>query len=211
VYDPANRNADLSGLMIVNLRTQHGVFGTADGSFLFTINQNDSIIIAAIGYEFVRIYFRDSADKPVYILNIPLKKKEVTLPEVRIMAPRDMEEIEKDIQKLGYNKRDYELSGINVLESPITFLYQEFSRKERLRRHNAQVVNETKRRQLLKELLSRFVADNIIDLTDENFDRFIDFCDVSEEFMKHSTQYDFMVYVKNRYELFAAMNDYYRE
>jgi len=210
VYDPATKTPDLNNFMIVDMETQHGFYGKADGSFSIDINKNDTLVIAVIGYEFVKYCFRDSVKKDRYDILVRLKRKVMQLPEVRIIAPRDLEAIEKDIQKLGYNKRDYEISGIDALQSPITFLYEEFSRYERLRRHNAQIVNNEKRRNLLKELLSRYVADEIINLTNDEFEHFIDFCNVEETFLKTSTQYDFMVYIKRKFELFTAMNDYYR-
>ena len=210
VYDPATPKPDLNNFMIVDMETQHGFYGKADGTFNIDINRNDTLVIAVIGYEFVKYCYRDSLPKPRYDLLVRLKRKQVQLPEVRIIAPRDLEAIERDIQKLGYNKHDYEISGINALESPITFLYEEFSRFEQLRRRNAQIVNNEKRRNLLKELLSRYVADDIISLSNDEFEHFIDFCDVTESFMKTSSQYDFMVYIKRKFELFEAMNDYYR-
>jgi len=210
VYDPLTTTPDLNNFMIVDLESQHGFYGKADGSFNIDINKNDTLVIAVIGYEFVKFCFKDSVKRDRYDLLVKLKRKQVQLPEVRIIAPRDLEAIEKDIQKLGYNKRDYEISGIDALQSPITFLYEEFSRYERLRRHNAQIVNNEKRRNLLKELLSRYVADEIINLSNDEFEHFIDFCNVDETFMKTSSQYDFMVYIKRKFELFATMNDYYR-
>ncbi len=210
VYDAATPHPDLNNFMIVDMETQHGFYGKADGSFSIDINKNDTLVIAVIGYEFLKYCFRDSLPKPTYNLLVRLKRKEIQLPEVHIIAPRDLEAIERDIQKLGYNKHDYEITGINALESPITFLYEEFSRYEQLRRHNAQIVNNEKRRNLLKELLSRYVADDIIALSNDEFEHFIDFCNVSEEFMKTSSQYDFMVYIKHKYEMFETMNDYYR-
>jgi len=210
VYDPYTTKPDLNNFMIVDLQSQHGFYGKADGSFSIDMNRNDTLVVAVIGYEFIKYCFRDSVPKLRYDVLVRLKKKEVQLPEVRIIAPRDLEAIERDIQKLGYNKKDYEISGINALESPITFLYEEFSRYERLRRRNAQIVNNEKRRNLLKELLGRYVADEIINLNNDEFEHFIDFCNVNELFMKTASQYDFMVFIKRKFELYSAMNDYYR-
>jgi len=210
VYDPATSTPDLNNFMIVDMGTQHGFYGKADGSFNIDINKNDTLVIAVIGYEFMKYCFKDSVKRERYDLLVRLKRKQVQLPEVRILAPRDIEAIQKDIQKLGYKKSDYEISGIDALQSPITFLYEEFSRYERLRRHNAELVNNEKRRNLLKELLARYVADDIINLSNDEFEQFVDFCNVDETFMKTSTQYDFMVYVKRKFELYQTMNDYYR-
>lgn len=210
VTDPENLYADLSGFMVVNLNTQQGFFGKPDGSFSIELNKNDTLVIAVTGYEFYKVSYADSSIKTSYNLHVRLKPKQIKLPEVRILAPRDLDAIQNDIAKLGYRKDDYVIDGVSALESPITFLYQEFSRRERLKRNNAILVNEEKKRILLKELLARYVADDIIKLNDTEFDQFVDFCNVPEEFMKKATQYDFMVYIKNRYSVFSDMRDYYR-
>ncbi len=209
--DSLNSSQQLEDLMIVNLATQQGNFGFAGGKFTATIHKKDTLLIASTGYEFRKVCFNDSVPKNEYNVLVRLKKLTVQLKEVSVFSPRDLEAIEKDIQKLGYNKKDYEISGINAFESPITFLYEEFSQRERLKRHNAELVNNEKRRQLLKELLARFVADDIIQLSNDDFDHFIDFCNVSESFMKSSTQYEFMIYIKQKYKFFTEMHDYYRE
>jgi len=211
VSDGENFSRRLDDLMVVNLTTQQGIFGKADGTFMITIQKKDTVLVASTGFEYCKICFRDSVLKSEYHVEVALHKLTFQLKEVTIFTPRDLEAIEKDIQKLGYNKHDYEISGINAMESPITFLYQEFNKHERLKRHNAELVNEDKRRNLLKELLSRYAADDIIQLSNDEFDHFVDFCNVSETFMKTSTQYDFMVYIKRKYRSFSELHDYYRE
>jgi len=198
-------------LMIINQRNGQGFFGKTDGTFKTSIGKNDTLMISSIGYSILRLCYRDSALKEDYSVLIALERLSVQLKEVDIFSPRELEKIQKDIEKLGYNKRDYQLSGVDAFQSPITFLYQQFSRKEQLHRHNLQVVNESKRRNLLKELLQRYAADGIIELNDDAFDTFIDFARVSEAFLKNSTQYEFMVYIKEKYKLFVAKNDYYRD
>jgi hypothetical protein len=91
------------------------------------------------------------------------------------------------------------LSGINAVASPITFLYQQFSKVERSKRLVKQMDNEDKNRDLLKELFQHYVDYEIIDLTNEEFDDFIDFLNVSDEFIKTSSQYDFLIFVKDRF------------
>ncbi|MBK7944753.1 MAG: hypothetical protein IPJ85_05330 [Flavobacteriales bacterium] len=94
---------------------------------------------------------------------------------------------------------------MDALQSPITFLYQEFSRRERSKRLVAQMRNEDRKRELLRELLHQYVAFDIINLNDEAFDDFIEFCSVPDEVIKGLTQYDFILYVKKRYEMYASL------
>ena len=193
-------------LMVVNMRTQDGGFVPSGGRFALTILKSDTLLIASTGYTTRKISFRDSLKKGEYDVRIVMKKLEVTLKPVEIFTQRDLDEIQKDIETLGYNEDDYMIGGATALESPITYLYQQFSRRERNKREVAQMRNDDRRRDLLKELFRKYVDNDIIDLKDEDFDDFIDFCRVSDEFMKSSTQYEFIMYIKKRYELYELIH-----
>src|SRR5688572_22506494 len=89
VVDPDNTKPDLTTFMVVNMTTQHGFFGNADGTFSLDINRSDTIVVAVTGYDYQKYNFNDSVPKPSYELLVRLRRKEVTLPEIRIIAPRD--------------------------------------------------------------------------------------------------------------------------
>ena len=204
VYDPDNRGS-IPNLMIVNKRTQQGFFGYNSGEFDMELLHSDTLIIAATGFSTRQITFRDSVYRQMYLVRIPLKRLEVQLKPVEIFTNRELEEIQKDIEKLGYDKNDYMLSGADVISSPITALYQSFSRRERNKREVAEMRNNDMRRSLLKELFRKYVAADIIQLDNNEFDEFIDFCGVSDEFLKTSTQYEFIMYIKKRFEVFSMI------
>ena len=195
----------LSQIMIVNKRLGNGIFAEADGSFRWSAWKSDTILITALGHQTLKFSYKDSAQKKEFYLKLSLQKLQVQLKEVEIFPQREISEIEKDVQKLHYNKEDYMLSGINSFSSPITFLYQAFSKRERGKRLAAELRNDDKKRSLLKELLSKYVDGKIISLNEDQFDEFIDFCRVSEEFMKSSTQYEFIMYIKKRFLLYAEI------
>ncbi|TAH42237.1 MAG: hypothetical protein EYC69_06300 [Bacteroidetes bacterium] len=201
-FDDKESARRLDDLMIINLNTGQGVFGKADGTFSVQAGRTDTILVASTGYEYKRIMVFDSLEKSTYYLDVPLTKLNVNLREVVIFSARDLEKIYSDIEKLGYNKREMQIGGTDALSSPITFLYQEFSKYEQLRRHNAERINNDKRRTLLKELLASYVAGDIFYLDAREFDDFVDYCNVPEHFMKTATQYDFCVYIKYKFELY---------
>jgi hypothetical protein len=204
VYDAENKTL-LSNLMIINKTTQQGFFAGATGNFNATASKNDTLIIAASGFQNTKICFKDSALKEDYFIRIYMERLHVQLKEVKIIASRDLEDIQRDIEKLGYKKSDYVSSGIDAFSSPITYLYEQFSKRERSRRHIAELRNEDRKRDLLKELLTKYVANDVINLSDDEFDSFIDYCNVSDEFMKNSTQYEFIMYIKRKYEFYRLM------
>ena len=204
-YDTQNPDLRLEDLMIINLRTSQGTFGKVDGTFEVNLLKADTLLIASTGYEYQKITLTDSAYHQNYFMNIPMVKLNRQLKEVVIFSPRDLQAIYTDIEKLGYNKKDFELSGVDAFSSPITFLYQQFSPLERAKRHNAQLRNEDKRRALLKQLLVNYVAHDIINLNDDEFEDFISFSNVSESYLKRASQYDFCIYIKQKFDVYRMM------
>ena len=129
----------------------------------------------------------------------------IVLEQAEVFAKRDLEEIQRDIEKLGFDEKDYRVSGVSAVESPITFLYEQFSKRERSKRLVAEMENEDRKRELLKELFEKYVDFEILELSDEEFDDFIDYMHVSDEFLQRSTQYDFILFVKDRFQSYQVL------
>lgn len=191
----------ISNAIIINQKTRTGAFGKPDGSFSIRCNREDTLSLTSLGYHPRNISCRDSVIKDSYNFGkIFLETRVYRMGTIEIFGQRDLERIQQDIKKLGYDESDFMISGLNAMQSPITFLYQQFSKKEQSKRKVAELENEDRRRDLLKELFKYYVDYQIIDLTDEQFDDFIEFLNVSDEFMKSSTQYDFLIYVRDRFK-----------
>lgn len=192
-------------LMIVNKRTRSGTFGNADGSFTVQVLKTDTLMIGSIGHRTGMLCLADSVDRAIYDIKIRLIPLQVQLAEVEILPERTLKEIQADIDKLGYKASDYKLTTVNALQSPITALYQEFSRRERSKRLVAELENEDRKRAILQELLHKYVEYDIIKLNPDAFDDFIEFCSVPDEVIKGLTQYEFLVYIKRKYELYSSL------
>lgn len=192
-------------LMIVNRRMRTGTFGNVDGTFMAQALRNDTLLIGAGGYVTRTVPLGEFTDAELGQLRIVLRPWEIQLRPVAVIPERSLKDIQADIARLGYNERDLRESGVDALQSPITFLYQEFSRRERSKRLVAELRNEDRKRELLRELLHKYVEYEIINLGNESFDDFIDFCAVPDEVIKGLSQYDFLVYVKKKYELYSSL------
>ena len=190
----------ISNIIVVNQRTKNGIFGKSNGTFSIRCLKSDTISVTSLGFYSRNIVLADSATASRYKVKIYLDVRVYKVPTVEIIAPKDLEQIQKDIASLGYDENDFMLSGLNAAASPITFLYQQFSKKEQSKRLVAEMENEDRKRELLKSLFYHYVDYGIIELDDAEFDDFIDYLNVSEDFMKNSTQYDFLIYVKERFK-----------
>lgn len=192
-------------LLVVNKNTSKGFFGEKDGTFTLQAKKTDTILVGALGFETVKICMGDSADQEEYFVKLYLNRKQIKLDAVSIFPEREMDDIQKEIKELGYDDRDYMLSGIDAYISPITFLYQQFSKYERQKRRAYEIINEDRKRALLKELFAKYVDFEIINLQEDQFEDFVDYMDVPDFLLKSMSQYDFIIYTKKKYEIFKTM------
>lgn len=209
-----NGESSFQSLFVVNRSTRVGNFAESSGLFQINIQKKDTLMVGALGYGTKYISFTDSVSRDTYVINILLLPLKVEMEPVDIFAPRTLREIFEEVEELGYDERDDLVRGVNAIQSPITALYMAFSRRERRKREAMRIINEDRKRDLLKELFQKFVHHDIIDLDNDEFDDFIDYCNVSEEFMKAATQYEFIMFIKYRfksYQRITRYDDYYRD
>jgi len=98
------------------------------------------------------------------------------------------------------------VTGIEVLQSPITALYQAFSRKEQNKRWIAEQQYKDDQRKVVKELLRLYISYDIINLSEEDFDDFIAFLNVSDSFLKTATEMELITFIKDKFEHFLDMS-----
>lgn len=195
-YVPAAMVVNQSGL-------GGGMFVDANGAFVVAAQPGDTLAIGAIGFHTRNWVVPPEA--PADEVQIQLRRLSVQVGIAEIVAPRELREILRDIESLGYDEKDYRVSSVDALSSPITFLYQMFSREEQSKREVARMENEDRRRNLLRELFVKYVDYDIIDLEEPEFDAFIAFCDPGDEMLQTWSQYEFILYVKQRFRLFATL------
>ncbi len=186
--------------MVVNRRTSAGEFVGSDGEFLLRACLGDTLVFGAVGY-----HTQERVVLGMERWEIRLRVLQIEVGTAEVIAPRTLQEIVQDIQALGYKEEDFRVSGINALESPITFLYETFSREAQSRRQVAKLENDDRRRDLLQELFTKYVDYDIVELEPWEFQEFARFCDPGDDALKRWSQYEFIVYVKQRYQVFRLM------
>ncbi|MDQ3190920.1 MAG: carboxypeptidase-like regulatory domain-containing protein [Bacteroidota bacterium] len=196
----------LANLMIINKRTSTGIFGAGDGKFSVFLLKNDTLIFSVIEYETKTLCFKDSVFIDLYEIVIPMNKLNIDLQQINVFPERTLSEIQHEIDGLGTDYK-YQVQGFEGLYSPITFLYERFSRFEKQRKKAAELYNEDNIKALLKELFKKYIKAEIIELNEKDFEEFIVFCNLSEEFIKNATQYELTMAVKARYVQYLIYKD----
>jgi len=186
--------------MVVSRRTSAGEFVGSDREFLVRACLGDTLVFGAVGYQTKERVVVDGSR-----MEVRLRVLSVEVGTAEVIAPRTLQQIVQDIQALGYKEEDFRVSGINALQSPITFLYEAFAREPQSRRAVAQLENDDRRRELLQELFTKYVDYDIVELEPWEFDAFARFCDPGDDLLKRWSQYEFILYVKQRYQVFRMM------
>ena len=58
------------------------------------------------------------------------------------------------------------------------------------------------KRDILKDLFRLYVKHDVINLSDEDFDAFIKYLNLSDEFIQTATQFELVMAIKGKYESF---------
>jgi len=187
-------------LMLVNRRTGQGVFGQPNGTFSIYVSNGDTVALSVKNYLLIKtVVVADSncQFKHTYYL----ERKFSELPEVSVRPLKSLEQIKEERQELAL-RETRTVTGVDIFQSPITALYQTFSKKEQNKRWIAEQEYHDDQRRIVKELLRNYVAYDIIDLTEEQFDQFISFLNINEDFLKTATEMELITFIQDKYEHF---------
>ncbi len=197
------RPQNFYNLMIINRRTGQGVFGQPNGSFSVYVNNGDSISISVREYPLVKLVVKADSNCQ-FLKTIFIEPKPQEVREVVVRPLKTLEQIKEEREGLAMRETRM-VTGIEVLQSPITALYQAFSKKEQNKRWIAEQNYKDDQRRVVKELLRTYIAYDIIELDEEEFDNFIAFLNVNDSFLKTATEMELITFIKDKYEHFRDM------
>ena len=190
-------------LMVINKTSGRGVFGQPDGHFSVYVRPGDKIALSTRGYpvyEFIATADGDCQNHILaYIERIPQEIEQVV-----VRPLKSLEQIKEERQALS-QRETRTVTGINVMESPITALYQAFSKKEQNKAWIAEQQYKDDQRRIVKELLRLYVAFEIIDLPETTFDDFITFLNIDENFIKTASEMELVLFIKDKYDHFKSL------
>jgi tyrosyl-tRNA synthetase len=198
------REQNFFNLMVINKSTGRGVFGQPSGHFSVYARPGDRIALSTKGYPVYEFIAKPDENcqcrVEAYIERLPQEVQEIV-----VRPLKTLEEIKEEREALAF-RETRTVTGVNVLQSPITALYQAFSKKEQNKRWIAEQQYKDDQRKIVKELLRLYVAFDIIELSEADFDEFITFLNLDEQFIKTASEMELILFIKDKYEHFKRMN-----
>lgn len=197
-----SRNA-FYNMMVINTSTGRGVFGLPDGSFSSYTKEGDSIAISVKGYYTVGFRVKANEDCQMRFTAI-LEPEHYSLQKVVIKPLKTLNEIKEERESL-VKRETKTVTGVSILESPITALYEAFSKKERARRWLAEQRYKDSQREILKDLLRLYNLYDVVKLPEDEFDYFIDFLNVDPDFLKTASEMELVTFIKDKFEHYQRL------
>lgn len=203
VYDLKDSMARPAPL-VVNRTMGTGLMAGGGGTVVINGTNLDTFLVAAGGYEMVKFCFRDSAVKSDYTIRVGLKMKEATLAAVSIYPIKDLDEIKKERAGIGTARTTTTEGFTDAVSSPITYMYERFSKEGRSRAAVAMLENQDRQKEILKELFRTYVRSGVIDLDETEFDSFINYLNIPEWYLKSASDYDLALTIRQRFLQYRA-------
>jgi hypothetical protein len=202
-----NFNVGFYNMVVVDKSLGKGIFGDYNGKFSITVKKKDQIGVSVIGYQTVNLHYLDSAFKDTFYVQIYLQPLEYTSSEEVIVKPiKTLEQLQEE--RANIVRKEVPVVTIeNAISSPITALYIAFSKREKTKRKVAEMEYQDKQDDIVREILRLYVHNDILDLSADHFDEFINFLNLNTEFLKTATDYELISYIQYKFEHFRKVKE----
>lgn len=186
---------------VINLNTHNGVVTDMNGRFVIAAGENDSLQFSCVGFE----------KAVIKVKNIPDENDSVKIFK-RFYLPRKVYELAAvyiNKIKIKPNEREYmkrvinrpKVTGIDVATSPITALWQSFSKKGKEMQKLEALFTDLLRKEEIEKKLNTEILRKLVGDENITLEKFRIMCpEISDDFIL-STE---------GYELYSTVSDAYR-
>ena len=189
--------------MVINRSTGRGIFGQPDGYFSVYVRPNDKIALSTKEYPIYEFKAKPDSNCQCQVIAY-IEKLPQQVQEVVVKPLKTLEQIKEERKNLVL-RETRQVTGIEAFQSPITALYQAFSKKEQNKRWIAEQKYKDDQRQVVKELLRLYVAYEIIEMEEAEFDDFIIFLNADPDFLKTAAEMELVLFIKDKFEHFKMI------
>jgi hypothetical protein len=220
-------NEPIEGSHIINLSKKTLAISNQKGQFLIPAQPFDTLFITNINYQRQQIIIKEIAPLVISMTPIIIELKEV---EVRNI-PQNKNIFRERLQEMeGKNSKDFRISGVPKAKpkAEIPPLFQEdnslkfwengrilppaiidiyvipkmFSRKYKAKMKYYVLKAEKDQRLINNKRFNREIIKGIVGLDGDLLTDFINFMGIEEDFIQSSTDYEIMVFIKDKYKEF---------
>ncbi|MDO1444825.1 carboxypeptidase-like regulatory domain-containing protein [Rhodocytophaga aerolata] len=210
--------APIPGVHVLNNKSKIGAISDDKGYFSIAMNQADTILFSAIGYETHTLILDASTNTINPLVEIRLSPKTYQLQEVDVRAIPTEERFKKDFlalelpdqpqlglpqirgQKLADGIYTIPTGGI-AISGPFSFFYNKLSREAKEIKKANSLFSAEARKKVYDSKFNAQLVQRVTGLKDKDLEEFMKYCKLSEAQV---------VNAQNEYEIVVAINDCYK-
>ena len=207
---------------IINISGNNATISDSLGTFDLKIEPGDSLMITSIGYQTTYYQYKDSLQKVVF-RSIPMDEQVYAISGVEVtpwgtyrdfkrkFLSLDIKDPQEDVHPLlweGIN-REPELKEEQInpgITSPITMIYSLFSKEIQSKQKLRELQRAKTREDRLNEKFNREQVSALTGLEGEKLERFMNYCNFSEEYILNTREYFILERVKKCYQQFIRLD-----
>lgn len=197
----------LSGVSIINPKSGVTIATNYKGFAEEVIHRTDTLFLFFPGYRTIAFSVADSLRKSVYNLHLVIEPFSTGLSkDVVIKGSKSLEQIEEERKRLGITPKELERPEIEPFTSPISALYEILSSRAKERETLKKQISEDNRRKIFKELLNYYNENHLIDLPEDHYDDFINYCNLPLDYLKYKSDYEITKTIMTLYKKYARLS-----
>ncbi len=207
---------------IINMNGNNATISDSLGTFNLEIERGDSLMITSIGYK-TQYYQYTGKLQPVIFKSIPMEKTVYAISEVEITPwGKTYEDFQRNFLELDLKtaaeqvhplfwqdiRREPEVEEtLNPgITSPISMIYSIFNDELQSRRKLKQLQQQKTRQDKIDDKFNREQISELTGLTGEKLERFMDYCNFSDEYILKTREYFILERVKRCYKRFRRID-----
>jgi hypothetical protein len=220
----AENDSSLVFANVYNTRTMRGTITNKQGEFRYFALPKDTLWFSSLGYYPFYLPITDSVS--VISDTFYLKSRVFEIPDVNILAltkfeklrydvknmkiPKDLENANRNFPQINHDVMAfYERNNPNfgLVLSPISALYDVFSREGKERRKLAELMRQDAINQSVSEKFNPKMIQRITGLKEPELTQFIEYCNFSNEFLLKVPDYYLVEIILEQYEHFRVSSE----
>ncbi|MFP4621758.1 MAG: hypothetical protein ACLFM7_10640 [Bacteroidales bacterium] len=206
---------------IININNNRATISDSLGNFDIRLRQGDSLMISSIGYQ-QKFYQYNGGWRQVAFESIPLEEKIYEISEVTVtpwgtykdfqekFLELDMETPREKIHPLAWKFLEERPDEVEPKEpgitSPISMIYNLFSKEGKERRKFQELQKRETREKKIRSKFNREIVGDLTGLEGEKLDRFMEFCNFTDEYILNTREYFILERVKLKYKQFMKLD-----
>ena len=198
-------NKGINNATVINPRTQAMGRTNTLGAFYLDVRPGDSVIVLSPSHGRAALKWDGVTKEPQLVMKRQLSDDVINLPVLTVRAKRDAEIRKELAQILNEPEARKGLSGeeiFSLAQSPVTLLYELFSKQAKAHR-KAVMISQQHRKRMLANYRVELITQRATDLQGETIETFRDYCNFNDDFVLQATEYDLTFAVLQRYRQYA--------